>query len=155
MILLSESLWTAVIQVFQNDRTNCERVAYLDGLRVGASAAATTITIPAAERHPRYFRVSPEAMSKAGKHLMDYGLQRLAQVHSHGDAFLGHSETDDQAAYSQRPGSISIVVPFHGRRTPTIFDCGIHVRERDGWTQIKRTEIESYVLLVPTFVVPR
>jgi hypothetical protein len=91
-------------------------------------------------------------MSEAGKHLFKFGIQRLAQLHTHGGSFIGHSCTDDSSAYSQRVGSVSVVVPRHAVRRPALRDCGVHVREKLGWRRLSRSEITGIFTIVPTLV---
>lgn len=153
MIIVPQMFWDALLRHFLIDRTNLERVAYFDGIRAGCAAVVTTVTVPRAERHPRYFHVAAANMSAAGKHLLEHGLQRLAQVHTHGDTFVDHSETDDTWAYSQRPGSLSIVVPRHGRNVTRLKQCGVHIRRENGWVRLDEHEIAKEVVMIPSSVI--
>ena len=69
--------------------------------------------MPDAVTTPYNFQVTPDAMAQAGEHFTPLGLVRLAQVHTHGNACTRHSPTDDQRAYSQRDGALSLVLPHH------------------------------------------
>jgi hypothetical protein len=153
VIIVPQIFWDALLRHFLADRTSLERVAYLDGVRTSTVGTVTTVTVPRAERHPRYFRVAASDMSAAGKHLLGYGLQRLAQVHTHGGALVDHSETDDEWAYSQRPGSLSIVVPRHGRGVKTIAQCGVHIRREADWVRLSEHEITREIVTVPSSVI--
>jgi hypothetical protein len=153
MMIVPQLFWDALLHRFLTDRTNLERVAYFDGVRAGGAGVVTTVTVPRAKRHPRYFRVAAADMSAAGKHLLEHGLQRLAQVYSHGDTFVDHSETDDGWAYSQRPGSLSIVVPCHGRDVTRLTQCGVHIRRETGWVRLDEGEIAKEILTVPSSVI--
>jgi hypothetical protein len=152
MIVIPQLFWDMLLKRFIADRTKRERVAYLDGVRTGGMGVVTTFTVPNAERHPNYFRVSAEHMSAAGKHLLKHDLRRLVQVHSHGNLFVGHSDTDDGYAYSQRPGSLSIVVPHHGRGVKDLSQCGVHIRAETGWERLTEEHVCDSVVIVPSSV---
>src|SRR5262249_11798694 len=115
------------------------------------TGVVTTVTIPHAQVNQGNFRVTPEAMSQAGQHMRAFRLCRLAQVHTHPDAWTGHSPWDDEWAYSQLPGAISIVLPHYARRRPSLADAGIHLRTENGWRQLLPTEVAEYVRIVPSF----
>jgi hypothetical protein len=153
MILVPQIFWETLLNRFQRDRTNLERVAYLDGVRSGALGIVTTITVPRAQRRPQYFRVTAANMSAAGKHLLRYGLQRLAQVHTHGGRFTEHSDVDDVWAYSQRPGALSIVVPWHGRGVTSLIQCGVHLRREAGWALLSKAELPDEITIFPSSVI--
>src|ERR1041385_7960663 len=108
MLLVPEALWERLIDMFRATRRSVEQVAYLDGLESGGSNVVTTITVPNAALREQSYRVSPDAMSEAGKHLRKHGLVRLAQVHTHPGSWVGHSPEDDRRAYSQELGAVSI-----------------------------------------------
>jgi hypothetical protein len=153
MTAIPEALWRTAIELLARERRRVERVAYLDGYRLGEFAVATTVTVPNAVRHPRRFRVSPEAMSEAGEHLLMYRMRRLVQIHTHVDDYLDHSETDDVAAFSQREGALSIVVPHHARTRPEIAECGIHLRTAEGWSRLSPERALETVRILPTILV--
>lgn len=138
------ALWHTVLDLFANHPPGVERVAYLDGFRVDEAGypgidpdvqvfIATAVVVPDAILSPRNYLVRADAVSQAGRHLRVDRMTRVAQVHSHGSDWVGHSPTDDDRAYSQRAGAVSIVVPFHGTTRPDVVDCGVHVRTDAGW----------------------
>lgn len=163
MLIVPEAIWAQMLDELARHRPGVERVAYLDGYRLGSSrdldgfeqvatstAVVTTIALPDAELHPGYFRVSAAAMSKVGAHLRRERMARLAQVHTHGDDWLDHSPIDDEDAYSQRIGSLSLVLPKHAVLRPTLHAAGIHVRERSGWRRLTSAEITESIHIVPS-----
>jgi hypothetical protein len=89
-------------------------------------------------------------MSEAGKHLREFGLRRLAQVHTHPNAWTGHSDVDDDRAYSQIPGATSIVLPDYGRRTGKLNSAGVHYRTETCWRELTPDEIREVVRVVPS-----
>jgi len=149
MIILTELIWDSLLNEFQWPRTRVERVAYIDGVQCGDSQIATTLTFPNAAMQPAYFTVSAAAMSEAGKHFRRFGMERLIQAHTHPGPLVEHSPFDDENAYSQLDGSVSIVIPNHARHRPDLTDCGIHIREPEGWRLLCAKEIERYIRLIP------
>jgi hypothetical protein len=145
-----------------------ERVAYLDGVRVPVStpddpdsgveallcaeAVATTVTVPDADLHSGFFTVSAAAMSAAGQHLREWGLARLVQVHTHGTDWVDHSSTDDRDAYSQRVGSVSVVLAEHARGQHGLERAAVHVRDRTGWVRLRTQDIASVLRILPSAV---
>lgn len=152
MIWIPEALWEQLLDEFHRVSKTVERVAYLDGFRVGDDGVVTTVCIPDAELCPGYYNVSAQAMSQAGQHLRIYGMVRLAQVHTHGGAGCGHSPRDDAAAYSQRPGSVSIVLPFHGVSRPAPTAGAIHSRQEPGWVLLDAAQAPAACQLIPSFL---
>ena len=137
MLTIPEPVWDTLVAAFKAAPPGHERVAYLDGIRFRGHdgithGVATTVTVPDAVTTPFNFRVSPEAMAQAGEHFTPLGLVRLAQVHTHGNACTRHSPTDDQRAYSQRDGALSLVLPHHAAGAPRPERAGVHVREPAG-----------------------
>lgn len=152
MIVLSQLIWDALLDKSQYPRREVERVAYIDGIACGDIAIATTLTLPNAEMHPTYFTVSGKGMSEAGQHFRRFGLQRLAQVHTHPSWDVRHSPYDDENAYSQLEGSTSIVIPHHARHRTDLSECGVHVREASGWRRLSVKEIEHRIRLIPGYL---
>ena len=149
MIVLSQLIWDTLLDEFRWPRRAVERVAYIDGIALGEVQVATTLTLPNAELHPTYFTVTGEAMSEAGQHFRRFGMQRLAQVHTHPGSDVRHSPYDDENAYSQLDGSVSIVLPEHARRRPELRECGVHVRDASGWQRLSLDGIQHTIRLIP------
>ncbi len=78
---------------------------------------------------------------------------RLAQIHTHPGTWVEHSEHDDERAYSQRAGALSIVVPNYGRGGVVLEDCGLHVREEGEWRMLSLEEYDSYLRIIPDLFV--
>lgn len=149
MIVLSDLIWQALLDEFRWPRSAVERVAYIDGIACGDTKLATTLTLPYAQMHPTHFIVSAEAMSEAGQHFRHFGMERLAQVHTHPGRDTKHSPFDDENAYSQLDGALSIVLPHHARRGPQLSDCGVHIRDDRGWHRLSVSEIEEAIRILP------
>lgn len=138
MLWVPESQWNWLLDAFASTPDGLERVAYLEGLtwedRSGAKhGVVTSVTIPNATLRPGNYAVTGAAVAQAAGPLFEHGLKRLAQVHTHGNDWTNHSDTDDRRAYSASPGALSIVLPYHARRSPIPADGGIHIRTVDGW----------------------
>lgn len=152
MILIPESSWASLLDEFARVGRAVERVAYLDGIRQGSIGVVTSITIPEADLHPGHYDVSAEAMSQAGQHFRQYGLERLAQVHTHRGDWCNHSPRDDERAYSLRDGSVSIVLPHHALNRPGPADGVVHVRRAGQWQALSVDEASAFVRLVPSLL---
>jgi len=131
-----------MLDAFSSTPKGFERVAYLDGVRWKDQSGSehgvvTTLVIPDAQLSPGNYRVVSEGIRRASEHLFDHGLVRLAQIHTHGNDWIGHSRTDDERAYSQRNGAVSIVLPFHATHRPSPLEGGVHVRTDGGWIRIE------------------
>lgn len=149
MIILSDLIWEALLEEFRWPRRSVERVAYIDGLNLAGILVATSVILPNADLHPTYFTVTGAAMSEAGQHFRRLGMQRIAQVHTHPGGRVDHSSFDDDNAYSQLDGAVSIVLPFHAKHHPQLFDCGVHVREPEGWRMLPTEDVPAFIRCVP------
>jgi hypothetical protein len=166
MLHIPDQVWAAVLTEFSRERSDVERVAYLDGFRLARNAptddghesvattvgVATTVVVPNARLRPLSFQVSAADMAAAGELLRERGMTRLAQVHTHADDWVGHSPTDDACAYSQRVGSLSIVLPNHARSIDGLDGVGVHVRDRGAWRQLSNAEVLAAIAFVPSLI---
>jgi hypothetical protein len=149
MIVLSEMIWDTLLDEFRWPRSAVERVAYIDGIDCGDLRIATTLTLPNVDMHPTYFTVSGDSMSEAGQHFRRLDMQRIAQVHTHPGRDVRHSSFDDENAYSQMNGAVSIVLPYHARPRPPLSECGVHLRGNCGWRRLSGREIENIIRILP------
>lgn len=150
MLYIAADHWLRATRLLRRPPHDQEHVAYFDGIRFGEEGVVTTVTAPNAESKNGSYTVSAEEMSAAGKHLIRHGLRRLAQLHTHPSDWTGHSSFDDEMAYSQRDGAISIILPNYGTCAPGLRDCGIHLREPFGWRELDFEEIDRSVTIVPS-----
>jgi len=159
-VRIPEALWQTVLDLFAQHEPGVERVAYLDGFQIDETGypdvspgdqvyVAVTVVVPDAVLRPRNYVVPADAVSAAGRHLRTERMTRVAQVHSHGNDWVEHSDTDDDRAYRQRPGAISIVVPFHGTTRPDATECGVHIRTEAEW---RRVRPESVIKIIPSIL---
>jgi hypothetical protein len=151
MIVVPDAIWKRMLDVFVRNRGDYEQVAYLDGYTCSeVLGVATTLTFPLARSQALHFVVTADAMSAAGKHLRAHRMRRLAQVHTHPAEWTGHSPFDDERAYSQRPGAVSIVLPHYARRRPSPSEAGIHVRAEQGWIELDAAAAQAFIRVVPS-----
>ncbi len=157
MLIFSDATWKHLLAMLASSPPGVERVAYLDGIRAGNSASSgmgivTTVSVPYAVQSAGHFTVSAEEMSRAGAHLRQHGLVRLAQVHTHPGQDTRHSPTDDENAYSRKEGAVSIVLPWHASNDPSPTDGTIHVHDGHGWRQLGQADAEAFIRVVPATV---
>lgn len=152
MIAIPDALWERLLDEIARTVSGVERVAYLDGFRAGEALIVTTLTIPDAELNPGFFTVGAGSMSQAGRHFRQFGMSRLAQVHTHGGAGCRHSQYDDEHPYSQRAGAISIVLPNHATERPGPLDGIVHIREGDGWVALTTEDAARLIRVVPSLL---
>lgn len=148
MILLPEAVWETLIAEFARSRRRVEQVAFLDGIELGGCELVTTLTFPNAVLRPRNFAISSAAMSEAGQHLSDY--VRIAQVHTHPGDWVGHSEHDDDFAYSRHEGAISIVIPNYGTGRTGFASSAVHVFRAGNWDELRSDEKADFITLIPS-----
>jgi hypothetical protein len=149
MIAVPDRCWDLALDLLLVPKGDVERVVFLDGVVAGAGGVVTTVVAPDADLHASHYDISARQMSAAGKHLRANRLRRIAQVHTHGFAWVGHSRRDDEMAYSNEDGALSIVVPFHARKRPRLTDCGIHRCEGGRWRRLIESEVATELRVVP------
>ncbi|MDQ6797221.1 MAG: hypothetical protein M3011_04195, partial [Actinomycetota bacterium] len=147
-LVLPEDAWEHVLDEFARQVPGIERIAFLDGYRRGDVAIVTTIVVPDATCEPGYYTVTSDQMRDAGAHFRRYGMQRLAQVHTHGNSRINHSGRDDQMAYSQREGALSLVLPYHATGRPHPSDGLLHLKMADGWHALDPAEAETVITVI-------
>jgi hypothetical protein len=155
VLSIPEALWSDMLDRFEQSPRDVERVAYLDGIQWIDSSGTrhgvvTTVVIPNAILTAGNYRVPAEAIAEAGRHMFNFGLIRLLQVHTHGNDWTNHSWVDDEMAYTRKEGGLSIVLPFHAHGRPVPEEGGVHVRDRGRWRRLNRHEIREVVRLVPS-----
>ena len=141
-----------MLDCFSCEQRDVERVAFLDGMTWSGGGVVTSVVVPNAILRRQSYDVPAKAISEAAILMRDFGLRRIAQVHSHGMAWVGHSPRDDEAAYSHAEGSTSIVVPFHGRYRPNVEECGVHMIVDRRWVRLNSRQLSETVLVVPSLV---
>ena len=157
MLTLADATWKQLLAMLATSPDGVERVAYLDGIRIGDGTSrgmgiVTTVTVPHAVQSAGHFSVSAQEMSRAGAHLRHHGLVRLAQVHTHPGHDTGHSPIDDKSAYSRKGGAVSIVLPWHATGDPSPTDGTVHVHDGHGWHRLSQADAEAFIRVIPATI---
>jgi hypothetical protein len=147
VILFPYTVWHVLLAEFGRKRQKVEQIAFLDGVQVGDDSVITTLTFPHATLRRGNFHVSADAMSEAGKHLGSF--VRIAQIHTHPGAWIGHSDIDDEFAYSRHDGALSLVVPNYSVGVTGFSDVAVHVCLRGRWRELGPKERDATIRLVP------
>ncbi len=149
MIIIPDAIWSLMLREFQACQRPLEQVAYLDGLETDNDGIVTTVTFPNAVLRQGSFFVPAEAMSEAGRHL-GKPLVRIAQVHTHPTAWVGHSPTDDERAYSRHDGAVSIILPNYGAALNLLSELGVHLCRGKTWRQLTSEQAKTFLKIVPS-----
>jgi hypothetical protein len=149
MIFIPDLIWNKMLQEFRRRWRRVEQVAYLDGIEFRDVGIVTTLTFPNARLGRGNFSISAASMSEAGQHLDQ--LVRLAQVHTHPSEWVGHSEIDDELAYSHHDGAVSIVLPNYGKSDFSISDLGVHICQAKNWRELSGSEKKDFLQFIPSF----
>lgn len=152
MLIIPTSIWEGMQLDFQRNRQRVEQVCFLEGYEVNDFKVVTTCTFPNAKLDPRFFHIESEDISAAAKHLRKFDLRRLAQVHTHPTDWVGHSQYDDEHAYSQSEGALSIVLPNFGSQVVGLDQAGVFIRTQTKWFEIETEHRSQYVQIVPSRV---
>jgi proteasome lid subunit RPN8/RPN11 len=119
-----------------------EGIVYLFGRTDGIVTLAVSVFRPAAETTRGSFFVESRAMAAPVRLAARFGLQIVAQVHTHpGAAF--HSDGDVAGAKIRYSGYSSLVIPSFGRNLPHLSGVAAYMFVRD----------ERWVLLDPSSLV--
>ena len=152
MLIIPSSVWEGMQSEFQKRRSRVEQVCFLEGYEFRGQKVVTTFTFPRAELRRDFFHIDSEQISRAALHLRAFNLRRLAQVHTHPRDWVGHSEYDNDHAYSQSEGALSIVLPNYGLRTVNLDKAGVLVRTLSEWLEINPEDKANFVVIVPSKV---
>lgn len=118
-----------------------EGIAYLLGRTDGDVTLAVTAFRPDAKTTPGSFMVAPRAMARCVRAAADFGLQIVAQVHTHPGAAY-HSDGDVEGARIRYAGYASIVLPEYGRHLPRFDGAALYISNRaDEWLDLSPEEI--------------
>ena len=122
-----------------------EGIVYLLGRTDGTVTWAVSVFRPEAETTRGSFLVDSRAMAAGVRAAARFGLQMVAQVHTHpGIAF--HSDGDVEGARIRYVGYSSLVIPAYGRNLPSLDGVAIHMFVRDQrWVQLGSSDL----LIIP------
>jgi hypothetical protein len=109
----------------------------------------TTVIVPRQRVGPGRYELPADAVREMGGTLRRRGLVNVAQVHSHPDEWVGHSDWDDAHAFSLRDGALSIVWPTFGRELQRADAWGVHECSRRTWRRLAPSEAGRRVVILP------
>lgn len=146
--LLSESLR----HLRQAGRAGCEGLALWAGTVVGDDVEVQQVIIP----EQRAIRtesglcviVTDSALHDLNVRLYKARLKLVAQMHSHGDFDICHSETDDAGSIVTLLGGMSIVVPGFAQGPFRVARCGVYRLNQTGWMALTPKEARALIHIV-------
>jgi hypothetical protein len=133
----------------------CEGVVFWAGPAVWYEASAqvaTTVIAPEQGVSPGRFDLTTAAVRAMGRAVRERNLVNLAQVHTHPEAWVGHSPWDDAHAFSLRSGALSIVWPKYGQQLPAFGTWGVHERTADEWVHLEGRRAARRITILPGLV---
>jgi hypothetical protein len=118
------------------------------GARIVAAVAPPLEEIQA---RALWHHLSARAHARMSRWMQANGLIALAQVHTHPDAWVGHSETDDAYPFAPDVGFWSIVWPGYAMGQPAPLTAwGVHERREAGWHQLSKDEVQHRLVITQT-----
>ena len=129
-----------------------EAIVIWAGRVAHAGARVVTAVAPPPEdvqASARLHRLNTRAHASMSRWMERHGLLALAQVHTHPDSWVGHSETDDAYPFAPDDGFLSIVWPRYalGAVAP-MSEWGVHERRDDTWYQLLPSEVLRRLFVV-------
>lgn len=128
-----------------------ESIVYWAGVKREDVWLVTTVIRPGAVGTRGSFKTSPADNARVIEFLSRAGLALLGQVHTHPSSYVDHSAGDDADAFMPKENSLSVVVPYYGRRgLRPLHRCGVHRYESGRFRRLSQAEIDADVCIVPT-----
>lgn len=126
-------------------RKGHEGIVYLLGRTDGATTLAVSVFRPDAETTRGSFCVDSRSMAVGVRAAARFGLQIVAQVHTHPRAAF-HSKGDVEGAKIRYAGYSSLVIPEYGRNLPSLGGVAAYMFIRDRrWVPLGPSDL----LIVP------
>jgi proteasome lid subunit RPN8/RPN11 len=122
-----------------------EGIVYLLGRTDGTVTLAVSVFRPEAETTRGSFFVDSRAMAVGVRAAARFGLQIVAQVHTHPIAAF-HSDGDIEGARIRYAGYSSLVIPAYGRNLPSLDGVAAYMFVRDErWVPLGSSDL----LIIP------
>ena len=96
-----------------------EGIAYLVGQSNDTTTLAASAIRPQARTTEGSFNVDAAGMAKVVRSAVTNGLEVVGQVHTH-PSYAYHSGGDETGARIAYSGYVSVVLPYYGRRLPSL-----------------------------------
>ncbi len=151
-VLIAESVLsvTEKLLIDQGGRGAHERIVYWAGVESENTWLVTTAIRPESRTTWGSFQTSAKANAEVTLFLSRSNLQLLAQVHTHANAFVDHSDGDDTMVVVAFQNFLSIVVPHYGTKgMRPLSQCGIHRFEEGVFRRLTPTEIDVAMRVLP------
>lgn len=117
-------------------RRGHEGMVYFVGLTTGKMTLAVSAVLPEAVTTHGSVDVGAAEIGKIVRGAASAGLQVVGQLHTHpGDAY--HSDGDLAGMRIRYPGYVSLVVPEHGARLPSLDQAHVLMWTADGFRELE------------------
>lgn len=110
-----------------------EGICYWAGYESGDQTHLRAVLVPKANHERFGVFVSAAAFADLARRSRAMGLGVLAQVHSHPQSDVRHSDGDDDLVVMPFDGMLSLVAPNYGRTLKSIVDFGVHQFQDGAW----------------------
>lgn len=136
----------------QDGLKGVESTVLWGGRRIGEEAVVMAVLYPCGHDvalEPGFVHVGSETTAEMGRWLRAQGLSALIQVHTHPNAWTGHSPTDDDFSIASSDGFVSLVWPHYGARpVARIDDLGVHRLSGGEWHDVEGSDAEALIRVV-------
>ena len=113
----------------------------------GTESAARAVVIPQQINRPYNFEVPSDGIAAMSIATRERGWKNLAQLHTHPDIDVEHSDYDDRQVNSRR--ALSIVIPNYGtRQEEWLNGAAVHEFQNDYWHQLSFSDAKRRVCIV-------
>jgi hypothetical protein len=127
-----------------------ERIVYWAGVKRDGLWLVTTVIRPKAVLTRGSFRTSPAANAEVVDFLAVSGLSFIAQVHTHPNGSVDHSDGDERDAFMPIENGLSLVVRDYGRQGMLpLTTCGVHRYESGRFRRLRASEVEATLCVTP------
>lgn len=127
-----------------------EGIVYWGGIETPRGAAVLTAVSPTAHTTWGSFQTGADANAELVSVLARFGQSLVAQVHSHPEDWVDHSDGDDAGALVRFVGFWSLVVPRFARRgMRPLHRCGVHLFQDGEFRRLSKEAVSARVHLVP------
>jgi len=135
---------------FRGPEGDHEGIVFLLGRELGSLTLLTTALAPDADHGPGHVICQPDAVAAAQRAGRKLGLALLAQLHSHPDDRIEHSEGDDDLVLMPFEGMLSIVAPWYGRvGLRPLAGLGVHQFQDGRWVLADPAGVAERLRLLP------
>lgn len=130
-------------------KAQVETACFWFGVEAGEDGVVTTLALPQLLQTAGNYRIVRGSLRRLSKEMRSQGLSNLAQVHTHPKRWVGHSQYDDEHAYSTRDGSLSLVWPDYGLAlSHDLAGIGVHERRGGRWARLTDGQVQRRIRVV-------